>query len=152
MRPDERIPQDERPSFAGTLRLSGDRAAALGRAILIIDAVVREFDHSDAAFKTWRGQDRSQPLKKLLKQDSTNHPCIRAFISERGASGTTLDFEKLLSELVEIWSGSRIAKMNQDGIRSLINRYFPVAVGIGGSDRMPAIFDEARKFLAGAAT
>jgi hypothetical protein len=40
------------PDFSGTLRLSGDKAATLGRAILVLDAVIRQRDHSDATFKT----------------------------------------------------------------------------------------------------
>jgi len=147
----EKILGEETPNFSGTLRLSGDKAATLGRAILVLDAVIRQLDHSDATFKTWRGQDRSQPLKKLLKKNGPAHPCLRAFISEKGVSGTTLDFEKLVSELAEIWSDGGNRKMNQDDVRGLINRYFPVAAGISASDRTPAIFDVARKFLANAA-
>jgi len=62
-----------------------------------------------------------------------------------------LNFEKLVSELVEIWSDGGNRKMNQDDVRGFINRYFPVAARISASDRMPAIFDVARKFLANAA-
>ena len=86
-----------------------------------------------------------------MKKNGPAHPCLRAFISEKGFSGTTLDFEKLVSELAEIWSDGGNRKMNQEDVRGLINRYFPVAARISASDRTPAIFDVARKFLANAA-
>ena len=147
----EKIPREEIHNFKGTLRLSGDKAANLGRAILIIDAVIRQRDHSDATFKGWRQTERSQPLKKLLMNNKRVYPYLRAFISKKGFSGITIDFEKIVSELVEIWSDSNNPKMNQENVRKLINRYFPVAVKISASDRMPAIFEEARMFLAVAA-
>jgi hypothetical protein len=61
-----------------------------------------------------------------------------------------LDFDKLVSELVEIWSDGGNRKLNQDSVRGLINRYYPIAVRINSSDRMPAIFDGAREVLADA--
>ena len=143
----EKILRDEAQNFNGTLRLSGDKAAFLGRAILILDAVIRQCDHSDATFKGWRQTDRTQPLKKFLKDNKATYPQLRAFISEKGYSGITLDFEKIASELVEIWAGSCDSKINHEDVRRLINGYFPVAVKINAGDRMPAIFDEARKFL-----
>ena len=146
----ENILHEATPDLNGTLRLSSDKAAALGRAVLILDAVIRQRDHSDAMFKTWRAQDRSQPLKKLLKENSKAHACLRAFISRKG--GTTLNFEEMVSELVAIWSHSSKKKINQESARGLINQFLPIADAIGPSDRMPAIFDEARKFLAEAAT
>ena len=144
----EKILCDEVQNFKGTLRLSGDKAAFLGRAILILDAVIRQCDHSDATFKGWRQTDRTQPLKKFLKKNKAAYPQLCAFISDKGYSGITLDFEKIASELVEIWGRSGNSKINQEDVRRLINLYFPVAVKINASDRMPAIFEEARNFLA----
>jgi hypothetical protein len=150
MPPLERTLREDIPDFSGTLRLSGDKAAALGRAILILDAVIRKCDHSDAAFKTWRAQDRSQPLKKLLKKNG-GYPCLRAFISQK-SGGTILDYEKLLSEVREIWSNGRESELDKARVRILISRYFPIATKINARDRMPAIFDGARSFLAATAT
>jgi hypothetical protein len=143
----EKILHEEVRNFSGTLPLSGDQAANLGRAILILDAVIRQCDHSDATFKAWRQSDRTQPLKKLLKNTKTVYPHLQAFISEKGYSGITLDFEKIVLELVVIWSKSGNSEMNQESARSLISRYFPIATKITGNDRMPAIFERARRFL-----
>ena len=136
----EKILQEDSPSFQGILKLSGDRAATLGRAILILDAVIREQDHSDAKFKTWRAQDRSQPLKRLLKKNETSHPFLRAFIFKTN-TGTTLDFEKILLECAVIWI------LNPEIVRDHINGFFPLAIGIAPNDRMPMVFEKARAFL-----
>ena len=142
----EKILHEEILDFRGTLRLSGDKAATLGRAILILDAVIRQEDHSDATFKTWRGQDRSQPLKRFLKKNGAAYPFLRAFISEKRFSGTTLNFEKIVSEMAEIWSVSN-SDMNQETARNFIGEFFPIAAGIAPSDRMHVVFNKARGFL-----
>ncbi len=136
----EKAVPESTQSFSGTLRLSREKAAALGRTVLILDAVIRQRDHSDATFKTWRAQDRSQPLKKLLKSNDAVYPCLRAFLTQKGFAGTRLDFEKLLIELTEIWSTNSGSKMNQENVRNLINHYFLLL-------RRSAVRTECRRFL-----
>ena len=59
-----------------------------------------------------------------------------------------MDYDKLVPELVEIWSSNGNSKFNEENVRDLINNYFLIAFKIGKNDRMPVIFDDARKFLA----
>jgi hypothetical protein len=146
----QRVEQDtreERRNFNGILRLSASQAKALTRCALVLDAVIRGFDHSATTFKIWRGQDRSQPLKVLLKKNRGIHPTLQVFILEKANCGLTLDFEMMLSELVEIWSSARNKALERERIRTLINRYYPVAYDIEAREQMPGIFEIARKHL-----
>jgi hypothetical protein len=135
---------EQTPDFRGTLRLNAEKAKALGRPILILDAAIRQQDHSDGEFRGWR----NNATNKLLKEHRTAYPCLCSFLDERSFVGITLDFEKLVSELVAKWSDASTTQMDQERIRSLINRYFPIAIKIKLNDRMSAVFDSARKFLA----
>jgi hypothetical protein len=136
---------EEIPDFRGTLRLNTEKARALGRPIIILDAVIRRQDHGDAGFRSWR----SKRSNKLLKEYSAAYPCLCSLFLDQGVfSGITLDFGKLISELAAKWSEARTIQMNQERVRSFINRYFPIAIKIRLTDRMSAVFDSARKFLA----
>lgn len=57
---------EEMQSLYGIVRLSQNEANILGRSVMILDAVIRNQDYSVAAFKSWRGQNRCQPLKAFL--------------------------------------------------------------------------------------
>lgn len=143
----EQDPPKKSRSFRGVLHLSANEAKALARCVMILDAVIRGFDHSAATFKDWRGKDRTQPLKVLLKKNTGVHPTLDVFIFEKANRGITLDFEMMLSELVEIWSSARNRPLDREQIRTLINRYYPIADVVKGREQMPGIFNVARKHL-----
>jgi hypothetical protein len=133
--------------FQGVLRLSEREAKALGRCVMVLDAVIRQRDHSIALFHAWRAQDRSQPLKQLLLKSSDGRPALRAIVFETKGRGITLGLDAMLSELVEIWSGGGTPQIDTEHVRALINSYYPAASAIRGHDRMTAVFETARKFL-----
>jgi hypothetical protein len=132
--------------FHGTLKLSVNDANAVSRCILVLDAIVRQCDHSSATFKAWR-QGTPQPLKNFLKQNKPAYPQLRAFILQTRIRGITLNFETVLSELAKIWSDSSNAQFDPERVRNLFNSYFPIALKIKAYETMPAIFEKARKFL-----
>jgi hypothetical protein len=139
--------EDKARAFQGVLRLSAHEAKALARCVMILDAVLRRRDHSSATFHAWRGQARSQPLKRLLTENKGSHPALRALVFEAQNRGITVDFEKVLSELVEIWSAARGNSLDPEHTRKLVSRYFPVALPIRGHEQMAGIFEIARKQL-----
>jgi hypothetical protein len=143
----EAVKQGEERSFHGVLRLSAHETKALARCIMIIDAVIRHRDHSSATFQAWRGEVRSQPFKRLLKQNGGSSPVLHTFVFETKNSGVTLDFEAALVELVVIWSGACKMQLDLEHTRSLIDSYFPVALGIKQHEQMAAIFETARRHV-----
>lgn len=138
--------------FQGLLRLSQQQAQTMGRCIMILDAVIRGFDHSAATLGAWRAQDRSQPMKYLLAEDSNSYPALRALVFGAGNRGLTLDFEAILAELVTIWSDTPHRDVGAEHARALISQYFPVASDIRKHDKMDGIFESARVFLSASLT
>jgi hypothetical protein len=131
------------------LRLSPLEAKILSRPVLILDAVIRKDDHSAAAFNAWRqSQLRHRPYFKKLKQD-TAYPSLRSLLFETVNRGIALDFEALLSELAEMWSGATKLEFDQKRVRDLISGYFPIASEIKREEEsMRSIFEKARRFVA----
>jgi hypothetical protein len=135
--------------FRGMIRLSANDAKAVARCVMILDAIVRGRDHSEAVFRTWRGQNRSQPLKYLLIHTPGKYPVIRSFIFEKGNSGLVLDFEGTINEIAELWSAARKRTIGRERIRALIASYYPIASEVTANDRMTAVFELARAHLVG---
>lgn len=135
----------------GDLRLSANDAKALARCIMILDAVIRHRDHSNASFQAWRKDAQYQPLKRLLGETEGVHPALGILILGRQNSGLLLDFERVLTELVEIWSDARGSPLDREYTRRLVSGYFPVALPIRGHDQMTNVFETARKHMAGQA-
>jgi hypothetical protein len=141
--------QDSARSFYGVVRLTRLEAEGLARCVMVLDAVVRHCDHSDTRFEIWRRRTRSQPLKRFLTQSNGSYPELRSLVFEPKHAGITLDCEKALSELVEIWMSVCERQLDREQSRSLVSRYFPVASGIKGHDPMTGVFETARKHVLG---
>jgi len=133
--------------FKGELVLSADDAKAYSRCIMILDAKVRGFDCSDATLHSWRGQDRSQPLKYLLKKDQNRYPFLFLFIMGASNRGIKLDCEKILDELSCLWSAHLAKPPDRERVRNSLERYFPESKTIKSHDRMPVIFDHVTKLF-----
>jgi len=127
--------------FHDTEEMSAKRAKAMGRCVMVLDAVIRGKDVSDATLHAWRPKS---PLKTLLK---TNDSPILRELFETHNTMLKLDFEALLSELLAIWQGVR-PDLHREGVRCLISGYFPTALDIPKSKLMKEIFDTARRHLA----
>jgi hypothetical protein len=136
----------ETQKFHGTLKLSLNDANAVSRCIFVLDAIVRECDHSAATFKAWR-QSPTQPLKNFLKQSESAYPLLRTFLLPARIRGITLNFEIVLSELAKIWSDASNTQFDSERVRNLFNSYFPMALKIKNYETMPVIFEKAHKFL-----
>jgi hypothetical protein len=133
--------------FGGLLRLSQKEAKGLARCVKILDAVIRHADHSGGTIHSWIG-GRTQPLKRLLTESNGHHAALSAFLLQRDNRGITFDFDKVLSDLVEIWSAARGAQLDRELTRGLVSRYFPVALEIAPQEQMVVVFDKARTFVA----
>lgn len=112
----------------------------------ILDAVIRQDDHSGAVYHSWR---QKTPLKNLLKKDlNEKFPVLQQFLLNEKNSGITIDSEVLLAEIVKVWAKNGFGKhIDVKLARNLIEDYFSTAAGIKPHDEMSAIFDAARRFL-----
>jgi hypothetical protein len=145
-----RVQQDHyesRRPFQGLVRLTRREAEALARCVMILDAVIRGHDHSGTRFELWRRRARSQPMKRLLTENNGSHPELRSLVFGSKERGITLDFEKVLSELIDMWTTTSKRQPDREQTRRLIDRYFPVVADIKGYEPMVPIFETARKCL-----
>jgi hypothetical protein len=140
--------QDTQRILHGVVRLARLEAEALSRCATILDAVVRHCDHSDTRFEIWRKGRRNPPLKRLLAESNECYPGLCSLVLESKTAGITLDFEKVLCEMVEIWSKGREKPLDTEHTRRLVSRYFSVAAAIQGHDEMVSVFEAARKLVA----
>jgi hypothetical protein len=127
----------------GVLRLSPEQSKVLRRCLSILDAVIREDDLSGATYNSWR---LKTPLKNLLKGKGEKPPTLKRFILDQKNSGITIDFELLLSDLVEVWTktGEQGKQIDLAIARNLIEGYFPIAKEVRTHDDMKLIFGAAR--------
>jgi hypothetical protein len=139
--------QDSQPTFHGVVRLTRLKVEALSRCVTILDAVVRQCDHGDTRLEIWR-RPRKNPLKRLVANSNGTYPGLRSLVLQSISAGITLDFEKVLSELAEIWSNACQKSFEKDYARRLVAHFFPVATTIRGHDRMVGVFEKARKLVA----
>ena len=144
---DRVIPIAETQKFHGTLKLSLNDANAVSRCIFVLDAIVRQRDHSGATFKAWR-QSPTQPLKKFLNQNEPAYPLLRTFLLPTRIRGITLNFEMALSELAKIWSDTSNKQFDPNNVRNLFDSLFPITLRIKNYEKMPVVFEKARRSLA----
>ncbi len=115
----------------------------LTRAIMILDAAVRR-RNSGASLHNWRVK---APLKRLLRENKGKYPALRGAIME-SQHETDIDFEGVLSQLSEVWAAASGRALDPQHIRSLINRYYPVAARIPKDQGMNTVLKVAREHLA----
>lgn len=127
------------PTFRGTCKLDPEQNRALRRCVLILDALIRRVDHSSATYRDWKVRP---PLKRLLWQRAEKPRTLDLFILKQRNSGTTVDIEALLSELIPIWEESG-KQIDTELARALFERYFPIAIQIKPHDEMHLIFEAA---------
>ena len=107
---------------------------------MILDALIRQDDHSSATVHSWLPK---APLRSLLKRLSEKPPELDKLIFPKDPNrGMRLDFEALLSELVEIWPSDNW-KIDLDRARYFISHYLPIASEIGTLEKMDLVFERA---------
>jgi len=126
--------------FRNICKYSAEESKALRRCILILDAIIRQEDHSVASVSNWL---MKAPLKILLRRKKEKVPLtLERFVLKQGASGITIDIEVLLSELVAIWAEND-KQIDTERARKLIIDYFPIALAIKPQEKMDLIFKAA---------
>lgn len=135
--------ENEPDPFEGTRGLSAEKVNALGRCVMVLDAVIRLRDHSEAEFHNWR---MKAPLKSHPRTKES--PVLSKLVLKTDNRGMELDFENLIEEILAIWQ-EPYPHLQRDGTRVLIRNYFQEASQIKSHERMTTIFAAARKHVAG---
>lgn len=129
-------------AFEGRLILTKDQTVGLNRAIVILDAVVRQHEHSSARLKAWLNPKRN-PLRKAIANRHSEFPELWRFLSTDKHSGVKITCEPFFSELSAFWSSMTDKPVAMKTVHRLISEYCPLAYKLKTGDRMQDVFKEA---------
>ncbi len=129
--------------FEGHLTLSRNETIGLNRAVLILDAIVRQQDHSDADLKAWISPKRN-PLRKAIYSSRGDFPETWRFLATDKNSGAKITCETLFGELSDFWSSVTDKQYSQGLVQNLVREYYPIAYALKKGDRMRDVFERAR--------
>lgn len=126
--------------------LTRQQTRVLYRAVLILDAVIRQKDHGAASLKAWLG-GRTQPLKILVLQRREDFPEMEKFFEANKNSGIRLSMEQFISELANLWSTIKDGQLDSLKVRHLLSTYIPVAAPLRMHEPMQLVFEKARSLV-----
>ena len=133
-------------AFEGHLILTRDQTVGLNRAIVILDAVVRQHEHSAARLKAWLAPNRN-PLRKAISNRHSDFPELWQFLSTDKNSGVKITCEPFFSELSVFWSSMTDRPVAMETVHRLISEYYPLAYELKMGDRMQDVFKEAKRIV-----
>lgn len=137
---------DHSIDFRGKPRLIPRDRKTLFRAVLVLDAVVRECDYSGATFKNWLNL-RTQPIKVAVREAPEKYPVLDAFLRADTRSGGSVDCEGIAQELSALWSTTRELRLEGQHVSRLVERFFPVVSSLRSADPVATAFDKAKSVL-----
>jgi len=142
-----RIPTAERFEAKGQRVLSRREAEGLQRTVRILDAVVTGRDDSGGNFHSWQNV-REKPLHQYAAEQSSTAPELNRLLHRPRNRGLRVDLDKLLEELLAVWSRSNHLQTSKQQIAVSIEEYLPIAHRFRAHTPMRVIFQEARQILA----
>lgn len=119
------------------VKLDQQKAKALLRCLLVLDAIIRGMDHSDADFRNFR---QKAPLRSHLKKHGDKLPELARFVCrDEPNSGLTLNYDSIFSEIAALWSANWPG-IDAERAYRLICTCIPRALSISQNDKMSKIF------------
>jgi len=137
-------PQAEKKpdSLEGEISLSARQHKNLSRSILILDAVIRGWDNSDASLRSWR-TSRSQPLRRHVKEHSVDFPTLSALLLGQ-KTGSRIVIEDVAREVSVIWNDFQPNCHTEATVRTLLSRFMPVDLTLDPNAPVRIAFEKAR--------
>jgi hypothetical protein len=133
-------------AFQGERSLSSRDHKSLARSILILDAVVRGWDNSDASLRVWRGL-RSQPLRNQIQQHSQSYPALLTLLLGR-KDGARMIIDDVVRELAVIWSDlQKPGKYSETAVLAAIKNFLPIDRTLDPHAPVRMAFEKARLIL-----
>ncbi|MGA3178199.1 MAG: hypothetical protein ABSE19_12745 [Candidatus Acidiferrum sp.] len=130
----------------GRRTLSREEANGLRRTIKILDAVVTGRDESGATYHSWLNL-RVKPLHRSVTQQSSATPELHRLLSKPNDKGIQLDLDRLLEDVLSVWSQSPHLRPSKNQIATSIEEYLPLARSIRSHTPMRDVFRQARNIL-----
>jgi hypothetical protein len=137
-------PQAEKKpdSLEGEISLSARQHKTLSRSILILDAVIRGWDNSDASLRAWRNS-RSQPLRRHVEKHSVNFPALSALLFGQ-KTGSRVMIEDVAREVSVVWNDFQPDRHTEATVRTVLSRFMPVDLTLDQNAPVRIAFEKAR--------
>ncbi len=147
LQPSAVVPQNtEQPAYlAGEVSLSARDHKTLSRSVLILDAVVRGWDKSDASLRAWRNL-RAQPLRREIQKHTDAFPALAALLLGQ-KSGVRLTINDAARELSEIWNRLHPGRHSEPSVLAAITNFLPVDRALDPNASVRVAFERARPIV-----
>jgi hypothetical protein len=132
-------------SLRGELSLSAREHKTLSRTVLILDAVARGWDKSDASLRAWRGA-RSQPLRNDIRQNPSKFPTLSVLLLGQ-KTGVGVMIEDVARELCVIWSLFQPGHHSQATVLTALEKFLPIDRNLDPRVSVRKVFETARLVL-----
>lgn len=129
----------------GELSLSPREHKTLFRSVLILDAVARGWDKSDASLRAWRNL-RSQPLRNDIQQNPSTYPTLSVLLLGR-KNGVRVMIENAARELCAIWSQFQPGHHSETTVLAALEKFLPINRELDPSASVRMAFERARLIL-----
>ena len=131
--------------LAGEMSLSPRHHKNLSRSILILDAVARGWDKSDASLRAWRNL-RSQPLRRQIQQYPDDFPTLSALLLGE-KSGVRVSIDDVAREVSVIWNQFQPGRHSDTTVRGALSRFLPMDRELDPNASVRVAFEKARLVL-----
>lgn len=129
----------------GVVSLSPRLHKTVARSILLLDAVVRGWDKSDASLRAWRNL-RSQPLRREIQEHKDDFPALASILL--GVKlGARLGINDAARELSEIWNRFHPGIHSETSVLASLNAFLPLDGSLDPSAPVQDAFKQARAVL-----
>lgn len=133
-------------SFGGTLSFSREETDGLRRTVRILHAVVTGHDHSNSTLHSWRNL-RRKPLDIAVGKEPERFVQLDELLGNKIASGMRLDCDRLVEELVSLWSPCSTHRLTSSEVADSIRSFVPVSIVFSNQESMRVVFEAARSVL-----
>jgi hypothetical protein len=138
-------PHQPANSLSGELSLSPREHKTLSRSVLILDAVTRGWDKSDASLRAWRNL-RSQPLRNHIQGNPSNFPALSVLLLGQ-KTGVRVMIEDAARELCTIWSQFQPGRHAETTVLRALTNFLPIDRELDPSASVRMAFEKARQVL-----
>jgi hypothetical protein len=131
--------------LTGEVALSSRDHKNLSRSILILDAVIRGWDKSDASLRAWRNL-RSQPLRRQIQKYSVDFPALSALLLGQ-KYGIRVMIDDVTSEVSVIWNEFQPKCHTETTVLAALSRFLPIDRTLDPNESVRIAFEKARMIV-----
>lgn len=142
---DWRPQQGLQRSLGGKVTLSPRNHKTLSRSILILDAIVREWDKSDATLRAWVNL-RSQPLRQQIRNAPHDYPALTSLLLTTKL-GVQIVTEDVAQEISTIWNQFQSGMHSADSVVLALEAFLPIDRSLDPNASVRIAFEKARTVL-----